>query len=68
MTVESLETAKKIVTEAPDMIAAVYQYNHAITGKTLYSIESTINRGATESSGYVINPRIIYTPENGWSV
>lgn len=68
MTVEDLKTAKKIVEEAPDMVACIYEYHHAITNKKLYSIESIINRGATELSGYVINPRIIYTPENGWSV
>lgn len=68
MTVDNLETAKNIVSEAPDMVAAVYEYTHAITGQKLYSVESSINRGATESSGFVINPRIIWTPENGWSV
>lgn len=68
MTVESLDTAKSIVLEDPQGICAVYKYNHAITGKELYSIESVINRGSTEASGYVCNPCIIYTPELGWSI
>lgn len=67
MTVESLETAKAIVEEDPQGVCAVYQYTHAITTKTLYSIEHPINRGSTEASGYVCNPRLIYTPELGWS-
>lgn len=68
MTVESLKTAKEIVEEDPSSVCAVYVYNHAITSKELYSIEHQINRGSTEASGYVVNPRLIYTPENGWSI
>lgn len=67
MTVETLETAKKIVEEDPDGVAAVYKYTHATTRKTLYSVEHPINRGSTESSGYVCNPQLIYTKENGWT-
>lgn len=66
MTVESLDTAKKIVDEAPDMVAAVYEYHHAITGKKLWSVESYVNAGATLRSGYVLNAQLIYTPEEGW--
>lgn len=66
MTVESLEVAKEIVEEDPQGVIAVYEYNHAITGKQLWSVEHYVNRGSTEASGYVINPRLIYTPEMGW--
>lgn len=68
MTVESIETAKNIVIEDPNGVVAVYSYTHAITNKTLYSIESHYTRGATESSGMCCNIRLIYTPENGWSI
>jgi hypothetical protein len=67
MTVHDLDVAKEIVSEDPQGVCAVYEYTHAITNEKLYSIEHPINRGATEASGYVINPRIIYTPELGWS-
>lgn len=67
MTVDNLETAKKLVEEDPQGVCAVYRYTHAITGKTLYSVEHPINRGSTEAFGYVCNPCLIYTPELGWS-
>jgi hypothetical protein len=67
MTVESLDTARAVVAEDPVGVAAVYEYHHAVTGKRLYSVEHPVNRGATEASGYVLSPRLIYTKEGGWS-
>jgi hypothetical protein len=68
MTVKSLEVAKEIVGEDPEGVIAVYEYNHAITGEELWSVEHWVNRGATEASGYVCNPRLVYTKEGGWMV
>ncbi len=60
MTVESLETARNLVEDVPDIVAAVYRYTHAITGKTLYSVESWMTRGTTLASHMVLDARMIY--------
>lgn len=66
MTVESLDTVKKIIEEANGLVEVVYKYNHAITEKELYSIENHITRGNTLRSGYCLNPRIVYDKDEGW--
>lgn len=59
-TVETLETAQNIVVEAPEGVATIYEYTHAITGKKLYSIEHWTNRGCTLESGMCLCPMKIY--------
>lgn len=66
MTVTSLEVAKELVQEIGNAVA-VYEYLHATTHKKLWSVEIPVSEGSTIRSEYVMYPRLIYTPEGGWT-
>jgi hypothetical protein len=65
MTVHSLDTARKMVEEAPDSIYAVYEFTHAISREKLWSVESYVNQGSTLRSPYCDDARLIYA-EGRW--
>ncbi len=64
MTVESLETVKALLIEDPQGFVAVWEYQHAITGKMLWSVERSPGLAATQSP-YVRNPKLIFW-EGAW--
>lgn len=67
MTVRDLDTVLEMIKEDQSFVEVVYQYQNAASGETLYSVETKNSLGVTESSGFVSNPRIIYTKQGGWT-